>query len=71
MMKINVATHTNVAGLPFHAKFVQTIPNSTMHAIHEVPYIVTLSSLDVNKGVMSQLHNVMITQSILQQYESL
>jgi hypothetical protein len=42
-----------------------------MHVDRGMLYVVTPFNKDVNKGVMSQLHDVTVTRFVLQQYESL
>jgi hypothetical protein len=45
---------------PSCVEFVLTTLNFIMSVIHEMSYTVTQFSKDVNKGVMSQLHDVTV-----------
>jgi hypothetical protein len=40
MVKINVATPTNIARLPFHAEFIWTTPDFIMLVVHKEPSII-------------------------------
>jgi hypothetical protein len=69
-MKNSVVTPIDDARSLSPVESALTILDSIMHVAHETSRIITQCSEDINKGVMSWLHDVTITQFILQQYES-